>query len=96
MRPDHAPLIIAPASAIAPLAVGARDAARLLGGISESALYRLTAPRGPIPVAKCNGRVLYRVGALEEFLREQEQRTRCGDHAAPGKLNEPTPSYEPK
>jgi len=55
------------ADAIAPLAVPARDAARMLS-ISERALWALTAPRGPIPCVRLGRSVRYSVAALQRYL----------------------------
>jgi len=46
-------------------------AARL--SISESTLYRLRMA-GRIPFVKLDGRVIYRVASLDQFLLESEQR----------------------
>lgn len=58
MTPDTTP---------APLAVPARDAARMLS-ISERALWSLTAPRGPIPCVRLGRSVRYSVAALQRYL----------------------------
>ncbi len=51
-----------------PLAVTAREAARLLR-VSERTLWGLTAPRGPIPVARIGPRLVrYSVNELRRYL----------------------------
>ncbi len=53
-----------------PIALRPREAARLLS-IGERTLWNLTAPRGPIPVAKVGAARLYRRLDLEAWLAEQ-------------------------
>lgn len=53
-----------------PLAVRARDAAKILG-VSERTLAKFVAA-GEIPSAKIGKSRLFRVAALEQWLRDQE------------------------
>ena len=69
-----------------PLAVRSREAARLLS-ISERTLWSLTAPRGPIPVVRLGGAVLYVVESLRRYLAEAQG----ADPAASGQLRELRP-----
>jgi hypothetical protein len=50
-----------------PLAVDARTAARMIG-VSQRTLWSLTAPRGPVPVARIGNRVVYRIRDLDAYL----------------------------
>lgn len=65
------PIRIAKPRDIPPLAVGIRDAARLLG-VSPAWLHP-RAKAGEIPSAMIGGRRLFRVAALEAFLAEREK-----------------------
>lgn len=59
------------------LLIPGRDAARMLGGISERTLYAMTAPRGPIASVRIgradsgNPRVLYSVETLRAWIAAQ-------------------------
>lgn len=61
--------VLAP-QAVAPLAVGLRDAARLLG-VSDRWLWSQS-QAGAVPCSSIGGRRLFRVAALEAWLRENE------------------------
>ena len=54
------------------LLVNDREACRLLGGVSTRWLWGQTQPRGPIPVCRIGGRVLYSVASLRSFIATQE------------------------
>jgi len=55
-----------------PLAVDAREAARLLS-ISERSLWSLTSPRGPIPCVRMGARsVRYSVHAIRAWLASHQ------------------------
>jgi excisionase family DNA binding protein len=55
---------------VAPIALGLRDAARLIG-VSDRWLWE-RAERGEVPSAVIGGRRLFRVSALEEWLKSKE------------------------
>lgn len=52
--------------------VTAREAAELLGDISERKLWSMTSPRGPIPVVRIGKLVRYRYETLIDFAQQQE------------------------
>ncbi len=54
-----------------------RDAARALG-IGERLLWSLTAPRGPIPVARVGSARVYRVADLDRWLAAEAAKTEGG------------------
>lgn len=54
------------------LLVGIREAARLLS-VSERTLWKLTAPRGPIPVVRLGKAVRYSVDDLREWLKKAKE-----------------------
>ena len=58
-------------STISPLAVGLRDAARLLG-VSTSWLHQ-RAKAGEVPSALIGGRRVFRVASLDAWLQERER-----------------------
>jgi predicted DNA-binding transcriptional regulator AlpA len=64
-------ITVMPAKSIAPLTVGLKDAARLLG-ISERSLWGM-ANRGEVPCVRLGGRLVFRVGSLDEWLVEREK-----------------------
>ena len=57
---------------IKPLLISEREAAALLG-VSERTLFNMRKD-GQIPFQRMRGRIMYRVSAMEEWLREREQR----------------------
>ncbi len=64
-----------PAKTITPLlALRPRDAAKALG-IGERLLWDLTAPRGPIPVARIGTARLYRVADLDAWLARESAKS---------------------
>lgn len=54
------------------LLLSVREASLALG-VSPRTLFSCTAPRGPIPVVKIGGRVLYAIGDLQTFIAAQRQ-----------------------
>lgn len=68
---DAAPALPAPIGADV-LLVNDRVACRLLGGVSARWLWGQSQPRGPIPVCRIGGRVLYSPEALRAFIAQQE------------------------
>ena len=50
--------------------ISIREAAAVLGGISERNLWSLTAPRGPIPCVRIGRRVLYRPADLVHYAEQ--------------------------
>jgi hypothetical protein len=62
------------APALPKLLLSARDAAKALS-ISERSLWAQTMPRGPIPVVRLSGRVLYSPEALRRWIAEQQRGT---------------------
>jgi hypothetical protein len=61
---------VVPPQSVAPLSVGLRDAARLLG-VSDRWLWSQS-QSGAVPCSSIGGRRLFRVAALEEWLRQNE------------------------
>lgn len=67
-------LTVSPAKAIAPLSVGLRDAARLLG-LSERTVWDL-AKSGELPSVQAGGpgsKILFRVATLDRWLEDRER-----------------------
>jgi hypothetical protein len=60
-------MIAVPTPPAEPLAVNAAQAAQMIS-VSQRTLWGLTAPRGPIPAARINRRVVYRVADLDAYL----------------------------
>lgn len=58
-----------------PLLLSARDAAKFLA-IGGRLLWSQTAPRGPLPCVRIEGRVLYRVSDLEEAVEKMRVKPR--------------------
>lgn len=50
--------------------VSVREAASMLGGISQRNLWSLTTPRGPIPCVRLGRRVLYRPADLAHYVEQ--------------------------
>jgi excisionase family DNA binding protein len=73
------PIAVRKPNEIEPLAVGLRDAARLLG-VHYRHLQNL-ALAGKVPSAMIGRRRVFRVRALELFLIEQEQREGAGSES---------------
>jgi excisionase family DNA binding protein len=61
---------VIPPAKITPLAVGARDAARMLGVCEKT--IRTMAAAGELPSARIGTRLILRVAALEQWLRDRE------------------------
>ena len=60
---------------VSPLAVSAKQAAKMIG-VCPRHLWSLSAPRGPIPVCRVGGRVVYRVSDLQEYLDRLAEQSR--------------------
>ena len=69
-------------TSVEPLALRPREAARAMG-ISERTLWKLTAPRGPIPCVRIgNGKrqtVLYPVANLQAWMSLRAEAEKGGD-----------------
>lgn len=61
------------------LLVNDREACRLLGGVSARWLWGKSQPRGPIPVCRIGGRVLYSPDALRSFIAQHEAASVAGE-----------------
>lgn len=72
-----------PKATPAPLALRPKEAARALG-IGERLLWDLTAPRGPIPVARVGAARLYRVADLDAWLAREAARSTADTTALEG------------
>lgn len=55
------------------LLIDLRGAAKLLGGVSTKTVWKLTHPRGPLPVVRIGRRTMYEVAKLAEFAASQRQ-----------------------
>ena len=76
LLPDgRVPVVVAKPRDLVPLAVGLRDAARLLG-VSDVHLKKFL---GEIPHLRIGGRLLFRVASLDAWLAQRESKVDGGD-----------------
>ena len=81
---DDAPVVTS-AKSIAPLSVGLKDAAKLIG-ISDRKLWEM-ADQGEVPSVKLGGRLVFRVATLDAWLQERERASSGGCSANEGRIS---------